>query len=209
MNLNNTFIGLIKRYAPDSNASELWNEIELEYSAENRYYHTLNHLEHLLSVLQPLESLFCDWDAVLFTLYYHDMVYNARHQDNEEQSAVLAVKRMSELGVPEEIILLAEAHILATKSHDVQENNDTNLFTDADLAILGSDEETYMQYAENIRKEYSIYSDQLYYPGRKKVLEHFLDMNSLFKTDFFRQKMENQARKNVLNEIRKCEDYLL
>lgn len=203
MNLKNTFLELAGRYAPEVNAARYWEEIEEAYSSHNRYYHTLKHLEHLLSVLQPLEALISDWDAVLFALYYHDIVYNARNQDNEEQSAVLAVKRMSDLGVPEKIIVLAEAHILATKSHEVQENNDTNLFTDADLAILGSDEETYMHYAENIRKEYSIYSDQLYYPGRKKVLEHFLDMDSLFKTAFFRQKLEKQARNNVLAEIKK------
>lgn len=203
MNLRTTFIELTGRYAPEADTENYWEEIWQAYSDENRYYHTLKHLEHLLSELQLLETQLHDRDAVLFALYYHDVVYDAQRPDNEEQSAVLAVERMRELGVPEERILLTEAHILATKSHHVQRNADTNLFTDADLAVLGSDEKTYKQYTENIRREYSVYPDQLYFPGRKKVLEHFLKMEHLFKTEFFRKKYENQARINLQSELKK------
>lgn len=34
-------------------------------------------------------------------------------------------------------------------------------------------------------REYSIYSNVVYNSGRKKVLNHFLTMNRIFKTDFF------------------------
>jgi predicted metal-dependent HD superfamily phosphohydrolase len=39
---------------------------------------------------------------------------------------------------------------------------------DADLSILGKDLDTYLAYTKMIRKEYSIYPDFLYKPGRKK-----------------------------------------
>jgi predicted metal-dependent HD superfamily phosphohydrolase len=41
----------------------------------------------------------------------------------------------------------------------------------------------------------------MYNPGRKKVLQHFLDMKSIFKTPYFIQKFETQAAKNLIAEI--------
>lgn len=57
-------------------------------------------------------------------------------------------------------------------------------------------------YTKQIRKEYSIYPDFLYKPGRKKVLEHFLQLENIFKTDYFKTKYEVQARKNIESEWR-------
>jgi predicted metal-dependent HD superfamily phosphohydrolase len=91
--------------------------------------------------------------------------------------------------------------ILATKEHQ-RSDDETNLFTDADLSVLGADRETYLLYVQQIRAEYSIYPDILYNPGRKKVLEHFLNMENIFKTNEFRTKYESAARKNLEAEIR-------
>ena len=96
---------------------------------------------------------------------------------------------------------LCVQHILATKSHAVSENNDTNLFTDADLSVLGADREVYEQYYKQIRKEYSIYPDLMYNPGRKKVLQNFLGMKRIFKTDYFYGKFEEKARRNITAEL--------
>ena len=63
----------------------------------------------------------------------------------------------------------------------VEVENDINLFTDADLAILGAEPEIYKNYAAAIRQEYSVFPDPIYIPGRKKVLLHFLKMERLFK----------------------------
>jgi predicted metal-dependent HD superfamily phosphohydrolase len=52
-----------------------------------------------------------------------------------------------------------------------------------------------------VRKEYLIYPDLIYNPGRKKVLHHFLAMDRIFKTDFFYNKFEQQARQNLRKEI--------
>ena len=75
-------------------------------------------------------------------------------------------------------------------------------FTDADLAILGSDYDKYIHYVKSIRKEYKFYPDFVYNPGRKKVLEHFIQMTRIYKTDFFFSRYEEQARKNMNDEIR-------
>ena len=43
------------------------------------------------------------------------------------------------------------------------------------LAILGKKRSEYLEYAENIRKEYLIYPDHIYHQGRSQVLQRFLD----------------------------------
>jgi predicted metal-dependent HD superfamily phosphohydrolase len=91
--------------------------------------------------------------------------------------------------------------IIATNGHEVSQNVDVNYFTDADLSILGAPPAEYEQYTKDVRKEYSIYPDILYKPGRKKVLKHFMEMPTLFKTEFFRNRLESQARSNIAWEM--------
>lgn len=142
-----------------------------------------------------------NWDCILFTLFYHDIVYNSLKSDNEEKSAETAEKQMKKLSVAYDTIELCKKQILATKSHDISTNSDTNYFTDADLSVLGQSWETYLSYCKNVRKEYSIYPDFVYNAGRKKVLNHFLAMNRIFKTTFFYEKFELQAKQNLLKEF--------
>lgn len=179
----------------------LWNEIEKFYSEKNRHYHNLSHIENLISELESVKHLIKDSDTIMFSTFYHDIVYNTLKQNNEEKSAELAEKRLTSLGLANEKILKCKAQILATKTHILNPDSDTNLFTDADLSILGKDWNVYSDYFKNIRKEYHFYPDLIYYPGRKKVLKHFLEMERIFKTDAFYENYEKQARENILKEL--------
>ncbi|MBI3133727.1 MAG: hypothetical protein HYZ14_03540 [Bacteroidetes bacterium] len=200
--LQHTFYQLAGAYCSNSGMMEqCLAEIEKQYSGKKRHYHTLTHLENLLTELTAVKAEIRDWDTILFTLFYHDVVYQASKNNNEEKSADLAAARMTALTVPAECIARCKQQILATKSHQTDADYDTNLFTDADLSILGKDAGTYTAYFKNVRKEYSIYPDLLYKPGRKKVLEHFLNMSRIFKTDFFFNRYEKQARENLKMEL--------
>jgi predicted metal-dependent HD superfamily phosphohydrolase len=200
--LKQTFIELLAAYTGDNNLiHELWTEIELNYSGKKRHYHTLQHLESLLQQLLQVKDEINNWHTVLFSLYYHDIIYNPLKSDNEEKSAALAEKRMKQLAVPAEISNACKAQIEATRKHLAASSNDTNYFTDADLSILGHDRETYAAYYKNVRKEYSLYPDIVYNPGRKKVLQHFLAMERIFKTAFFYNRFEAQARDNLRKEL--------
>lgn len=134
-------------------------------------------------------------------MFYHDVIYKSSRTDNEEQSTILAEKRMKQLSISEDIIETCKKHILATKCHLEQLSSDTNYFTDADLSILGSDRDTYSIYFNQVRKEYSIYPDFMYNAGRKKVINHFLNMDRIFKTDYFFNKLEAQAKNNLKQEL--------
>lgn len=201
-NLKEIFSNLLINYTTNSSLiNELWDEVEKNYSGKKRHYHTLQHLENLLITLTEVKSEIQHWESILFTLFYHDIIYTALKSDNEENSALLAEKRMQQLSVSNDIIERCKNQILATKSHSKSTDSDTNYFTDADLSVLGQPWEIYSLYYKNVRKEYAIYPDFIYNPGRKKVIQHFLSMNSIFKTDYFYNQFEKVAKENLMKEL--------
>ena len=192
----------MSRYTQDRAVSKkFYSELVTSYSEKGRHYHNLNHLESLLQQILPIADQLRDLDTVLFALYYHDAVYHVLRKDNEERSARLAQKRLTILNFDSNRIEICKQHILATKTHGLSNDSDTNFFVDADLSILGQDSLTYKRYAEGVRKEYSIYPDIIYKPGRKKVLTHFLEMEKIFKTEPFFARFESQARINLKTEL--------
>lgn len=200
--LKQIFIQLISNYTSDERKKlELWNEIELNYSYKKRHYHTLEHLENLLQQLLEVKTDINDWNCILFSLFYHDVIYNPLKTSNEERSAEFVAYRMKTILVPEPIIKNCANQIMATKKHAVSDNSDTNYFTDADLSVLGQPWEIYSTYYKQVRKEYSLFPELIYVPGRKKVLQQFLQMERIFKTDFFYTKFELQAKENLKKEL--------
>ncbi|WP_228447734.1 hypothetical protein [Chryseobacterium sp. KBW03] len=182
--------------------NDLWNEIETRYSEKGRHYHNLLHLENMFRELEEVKGKLSDFTVISFSVFYHDIIYDATSKSNEEKSAVTAEKRLTELHINKDKISIISEQILATKAHQRSDHEDTNYLLDADLSVLGKDFKTYLEYTQNIRKEYSIYPDFLYKPGRKKVLKHFLQLESIFKTDYFKDKYEAQAKENIAAELR-------
>ncbi len=187
----------------DELIAQSWTEIADSYSAPHRHYHTLTHLAHVYEELEAVKPNIQHWDSLMFSLFYHDVIYDPSQHDNEEASALLAIKRLSALQVPDEIAVRCSTQILATKKHEAGTDRDTDLLTDADLAILGQSSSTYEVYCQQIRKEYQIYPDPMYNFGRRKVLLHFLEMERIFKTDWFFNKYEHQARENLRLELQR------
>lgn len=151
--------------------------------------------------LEAAKHLLLDYHTVVFAVFYHDAVYNVLKKNNETKSAELAILHLSKMGVP--LILQQQCCelIMATRHHGLSSNNDCNYFTDADLSILGSAPAVYQRYVKAIRKEYVFYPDIIYNKGRQKVLNHFLQMKRIFKTDFFADRYEAQARENIGEEL--------
>ncbi|MEE6127180.1 hypothetical protein V2E39_07245 [Chryseobacterium arthrosphaerae] len=203
MHLKDRFLRICLPFDKDhERISRLWNEIETKYTEKGRYYHNLLHLDNMFQELEAVKDRISRFTLLSFALFYHDIIYDATSKSNEEKSAVTAEKRLSELGLSHEEIKIVSDQILATKSHQKSENMDINYLLDADLSVLGKDRETYLVYTQMIRKEYSIYPDFLYKPARKKVLRHFLELENIFKTEYFRDQYETQAKENIETELR-------
>ncbi|KYP14705.1 hypothetical protein [Flavihumibacter sp. CACIAM 22H1] len=199
--IKNAFLEQMKGWANESEIERMWKEIEKAYAAKNRFYHTISHLDQLLTELKICLDLVPYWQEIVAAIAYHDIIYSIRRQDNEEKSALLAVARLQAISWPPEKIELVRQLILATKGHHAAGFDLINYFTDADLAILGKPAALYQQYAGNIRKEYRIFPDFLYRKGRKKLLQHFLEVPRIYKTAQFYQLYESQARTNLTWEI--------
>lgn len=203
MILKDRFETLCLNFSKDKNLIDVfWQEVEKKYSAKNRYYHNLQHLETLFKEIENVKAQIENFNNILFSIFYHDIIYDATSKLNEEKSADVAKERLETLGLNNEDLQQVYEQILATKSHQKSENEDTNFLLDADLSVLGKSDDAYLEYTKQIRKEYSIYPDFLYKPGRKKVLEHFLELENIFKTEYFRGKFEIQARENIESELR-------
>ena len=179
---------------------ECWTEIENEYSAETRYYHNLAHIDNMLSELKNIESNVKEKDALLFSIYYHDIIYNTAKSDNEFKSAMLFKKRIERTKFTQ--LGKCVQQIELTKEHELSIDNDTNILLDIDLSILGKSNKEYQEYSEDIRREYKMYSDYEYKNGRKKVLIELLKAPSIYKTDYFKEKYEAIARNNLNLELK-------
>jgi len=206
MSLKGRFIQNCSQFSKDQSIiANLWSEIESKYSEKGRYYHNLEHLENMFLELDSVQNKIQNFTNISFSVFYHDVIYDATSKSNEEKSAEFAEISLKKLNIDPESIEKISEQIIATKFHHKSDDNDINYLLDADLSILGKDWETYFDYTQKIRKEYSIYPDLLYKPGRKKVLKHFLELENIFKTDYFKEKYEMRARKNILFEIERLE----
>lgn len=203
MLLKTKYMDLIYGYNVSNDAAEaLWNEVASHYIKKHRYYHNLDHLEDLYVQLEFVKDKIQNWRVILFTLFYHDIIYKVAKTNNEEKSAELASKRMDEIGVHAHEIAWCKEQIIATKYHKKQIDTDTNYFIDADLSILGKEPTEYKSYCLKVRKEYAMYPDFIYKKGRKKVVQYFRSMNKIFKTDAFFSQYEKQARLNLEQELK-------
>jgi predicted metal-dependent HD superfamily phosphohydrolase len=202
MDLKERFQHICFQYSQDQNLIDnLWSEIEKKYSEKKRHYHDLEHLENMFSEIDSVKDKISNFTHISFSVFYHDVIYDASSRINEEESAKFAKLKLQKLNLNSDCIEKISEQIIATKAHQQSIDRDTNYLLDADLSILGKDLETYIDYTKKIRKEYSIYPDLLYKPGRKNVLKHFLALENIFKTEDFREKYEVRARENIRFEI--------
>ena len=190
---------LIEAGFTPTSISKHWEDLEKAYSSKSRQYHNLNHIEAMITSFEKNKEELEFPNEVLYSIFYHDIIYKTTRKDNEEKSADFALKIL-----PKNTTLnsdLIYKMICATKLHQKNDINDINWLIDFDLKILASDSSLYKIYCQQIRNEYKIYPDFMYKPGRKKALEHFLENDFIFQTKTFRAKYETKARENILKEI--------
>lgn len=172
------------------------------YSEKSRSYHNLSHVKTLLDLLESLDHKAQDHNAIRFSIWFHDVVYNTKENDNEEESVRLASQMMRKLHVDIETMEAVSSLILATKDHSGSTiSEDNKLFLDMDLAILGMREQIYNKYSRAIREEYFWVPELIYRRERSKILKSFIAREVIYFTDEMKKRFEEQARKNINGEI--------
>ncbi len=202
VSLPDTWNELLKNYrvSPEL-AVKYWQEIESHYTRKGRHYHDLSHLAYMLNWTTKCRDHLEAFPLVQFSTFYHDIIYDAKRQDNEARSADLARERLTALGLPQKEVEVCCAQIMATQGHEATVDQDTCYLLDIDLGILGESPAHYLNYTQCIRKEYAMFPNFMYKRGRKKVLKHFLAMDHIYKTELFRSSHGPQARKNLTSEL--------
>ena len=185
-----------------SKSEALFLIIQDKYDEPHRSYHNLSHIYSMLMMAEEFYD-FIEYDHLFdLSIWFHDIIYDATRQDNEVKSAELAIELLQPF-LPQPFLNDLKEMIVSTKDHTpLLDYHDNKFFLDLDLAILAADADTYNTYAKAIRKEYSIFSDELYYAGRKHVLNGFLEKDNIYFTTFFQQRFGKQARENIEAEIK-------
>lgn len=198
---------LCKFYGIEMNKSaEIWNVISTSYNESHRYYHTMKHIEELLSMCKFYQNSLNDRYTVILAIFFHDIVYNLLSQSNEEDSALLFRHHLTGL-IPEETIQSVDIYILATKSHKTNsDDSDMKYFLDFDMAILSSDISIYLEYAKNIRKEYMHIDKNIYCQSRSKFLRSLLHSTQNIYLSLPFSSRECIARANIETECRQLEN---
>ncbi|MBL0738178.1 hypothetical protein JI750_14850 [Flavobacterium sp. GN10] len=201
MNLEKIYSDLLLNIGFSANEiQQNWLDLEKAYSKKSRHYHNLTHLKEMIESFEIYKDKLQNPDEILFSIFYHDFVYSASKKDNELKSAEYALSILSENSTLNKQLVFDA--ICATQQHQQNAIEDINWLIDFDLKILAKDWENYKIYFEQIRKEYRIYPDFLYKPGRAKALKHFLENAFIFQTDAFRSLYEEKARVNIEKEIK-------
>ena len=179
-----------------------YRAIAQKYAEPGRFYHTLAHIENVLKAIENLENQLVQPTSVKLAGWFHDIIYDSRAKDNEEQSAEYARRMLESLGYPPPLINQVEQLILATKTHRAAPDDlDAQVLLDADLSILGASALVYREYAGAIRQEYVWVADEDYRAGRAKVLQSFLERPILYFTPTARAAWERVARQNLAAEL--------
>lgn len=191
---------LMKTFQMSEN-DETFEALINAYSEKHRHYHNIHHLKAVLAHLDQV------WDAaeapheIELALWFHDAIYEPFKSDNELKSAKWAQDFLTEQHRPEDEINRIHNMIMATLHIDRDGTADEELMVDIDLTILGARQDVYDEYERNIRKEYRMVPYFLYRKKRKEILAKFLERDRIYKTEFFYDLLESQARINIKNAI--------
>ena len=182
--------------------NEVFVDLAAHYNEDGRYYHDFNHVDRVLTVADQLSPYAHDFTAVQLALWFHDVVYDPRATDNEEESAVYAAAALQRLQLPRDTIDEVLRLILATKTHIAADGDvDAQVVLDADLAALGTEWPQYLQDSGDIRQEYAYVPEPTYRQRRRRILAGFLQRERIYQTELLFTERETRARQNIAREM--------
>lgn len=173
-----------------------WKLIESSYTNTARAYHTIPHIvsciEYYRDYLREKAGRHYD-PRVEIALWCHDLVYDARSKQNEEDSADIVFSWCEDTDVC--------WAILDTKTHR-NSSPIGRLVCDCDLASLGASWEKFEYDTRMIRMEYGFVPDDVFRAKRAEVLWGFVAREPLYQTSAFRQRFEKQAKENLRRAVK-------
>jgi len=163
--------------------------------SRGRAFHNLGHIDDCLRRFDEIAPRLDDRDAVELGLWFHDVVYEPGDPTNERRSAELFLKQS--VGARSILRRRVTALILTTKRDRTPRNNDCKFIDDIDLAGFGAPWDEFMRNGALLRDEFAKQSDADYNRGLGSFLVSLRRRPRFFRTDYFAERLEAQARSNV------------
>jgi predicted metal-dependent HD superfamily phosphohydrolase len=182
-------------------APALYDEVLAHYAEPQRHYHTAQHLDECFAQLDGARALAERPAEVELALWFHDAIYEPRHNDNEAKSADWARESALAAGVAQDAAARVHSLVMATRHEAVPQGRDQEVLVDVDLSILGARAERFDEYERQVREEYSWVPGFVFRRKRKGILEQFLARAHLFSTAAFSERLEAPARANLARSI--------
>uniref|UniRef100_A0A0N4ZCT1 Conserved domain protein n=1 Tax=Parastrongyloides trichosuri TaxID=131310 RepID=A0A0N4ZCT1_PARTI len=182
-----------------------WNKIIEQYS--NRPFYNLSHLHNMLLLFDEHKDRLHDRYAVAFAIFFKHLEYDSKTNDSAKLSAEQFKNFCNETTFDQEsyvVNLILESENNCTEANlnpEMYGSDDIHYLIDFDMMIHGESAEKYEEYKSKFRKEYLYLDDTQYKKERLKILKLFLQIPNIYATKEFRSKYEEQARKNITEEI--------
>jgi len=193
--MKNRFKNLIYNINDNFNLADYsFNEISFKYNLKERRYHNLIHIRECL---EEYDNFSFNLSEIEIAIWYHDVIYNPKRNDNEEKSLEFAKNHLLKLNIDKNIIDNLLRIINSTKHSFELFQFDEQIMSDIDLSIFGKDKERFLQYEQGIRFEYNFVPKEFYRKERSKILKKFIGKEKIYYTDFFRNRFEVKARENL------------
>lgn len=167
------------------------------YREPQRFYHTLEHIEHCLGMFEMCKPEIEQPDAVELAIWFHDAIYVPGANDNEARSAEL-YRRHASGAQADDFVALVTRLIMATL-HDGNslDDADADYMVDIDLSSFGLDWEAFLRDSKNLRRERPAVSDEDFYRNQGDFQKLLLARERFFHSEFFQQRFEQRARANL------------
>jgi predicted metal-dependent HD superfamily phosphohydrolase len=179
----------------------VFEQLFAAYTGTDRHYHGIGHIAECLSELDSVREMATNPKAIEAAIWFHDVVYDGRRQDNEERSADLAQEQLARLGYDATFRDEVRRLILLTRHDRPPPDRDGQLMVDIDLASLSRPAEVFDRNSELIRQEYPHVPEADFVRGREQMLGRFLQRPRIYYTDVFHDRDEKQARINLQRVI--------
>jgi predicted metal-dependent HD superfamily phosphohydrolase len=166
------------------------------YAEPVRAYHTAQHIDECLTLLDAVASQLQSADDVELAIWLHDVVYDPKAKDNEARSAALAMQWFTQLSADRQSTL--SRRILATQQHlPCPTDSDGQALLDIDLAILAAAPTRFAEYATQVRTEYSFVPALVYQTKRGEFMHAMAQRTQLYFHPALAPRLELLARRNL------------
>lgn len=176
---------------------EIFAELVAAYTGPDRHYHDIRHIADCLTEFDGVRKLARDPDALRTAIWFHDVVYDGRRTDNEEQSAEVAAAALRRIDASGAFVGQVQQLILFTR-HDLEPTTaDGKLMVDIDLASLALPPDRFDENSRRIRREYLHVPEEAFVRARNDMLGGLLKRPRIYYTDVFYERYETRARQNL------------